>query len=86
VRALRAERVQLTIGLQNQHPLTAYWNDDKLILLKLGYFITGQMRRAGRTRLRQRLEITNDWIDDAGQPTERGRTQKKIEKMAARRC
>jgi hypothetical protein len=78
--------MQLILGLQNDHALPTYWNDDKLILLKLGCFITRQMRRPSRSGLRQRFEITNNWINDAGQPTEDGRTQEKIEKVAARRC
>jgi len=86
VGALCAERVQLIASLQNQHALPAHRNDDKLILLQFGRFIASQPRRSGRPGLRQRFEITNDWISDAGQPTNEARAQKKIEKMATRRC
>jgi hypothetical protein len=82
VRALCAERMQLIAGLQNQHALSAYRNDHKLVLLKLGYFIARQMRRPGRPGLWQRFEITNDWVRNADEPTEKARSQKKIEKMA----
>jgi hypothetical protein len=86
MRALRAERVQFIAGLQNQYALPAHRNDDKLVLLQFGRFITSQSRRSGRTGLWQRLEITNDWISNADQPREDACAQKKIEKMATRRC
>ena len=86
MRALRAERMQLIAGLQNQHALTAHRNNDKLVLLKFGGLIARQMRRSGRPCLRQRFKIANDWISDADQPAEKTRAQKKIEKMATRCC
>src|SRR6266516_2736918 len=86
MRALRAERMQLIARLQNQHALTAHRNDDTLVLLEFGSFIACQMRRPGRPGLRQRFEIPNDRISNAGQPSEGARAQKEIKKMAARRC
>jgi hypothetical protein len=85
VRALRAERVQLIGGLQNYYALPAHRNDNKLVLLQFGRFIASQTRRPRRSRLRQRLEVTNNWVGDTDQPAEQARAQKKIEKMAARR-
>ncbi len=84
MRALRAERMQLIAGLQNQHALPAHWSDDKLVLLEFGDFIARQTRRPRSPGLRQRLEIANNWISDADQPAEEARAQKKIEKMTAR--
>jgi hypothetical protein len=52
MRALRAERVQLIGRLQNDHALSAHWNDDKLVLLEFGRFIARQMRGPGRSCLR----------------------------------
>ena len=86
MRALRAERMQLIAGLQNQHALPAYRNDDKLVLLEFGRFIARQVRRSGRPRLRQRFKIADDWISDADQPAEKTRAQNKVEKMSARSC
>jgi hypothetical protein len=77
--------MQLILGLQNDHPLPANRNNDKLILLQFGRFIARQMRRSCRPGLRQRFKIANDWIGDTDQPAEQARAQKKIEKMAARR-
>ena len=79
VRALGAEGEQLIVRLQNDHALSAHRHDDKFVLLQLGGFIAGQMRWSGRTGLRQRLEITNDRIGDAGQPAEDARAQEKID-------
>ena len=85
MRALRAERVQLIARLQNQHPLAAHRYDNKLVLLEFGCFVARQMRRSRRPGLGQRFEITNDWVCDADQPTEKTRAQDQIEKMATRR-
>jgi len=74
--------MQLIAGLQNEHALPAHGDDDKLVLFQFGRFIARQMRRSCGPGLRQRFEITNDWISDTDQPTEKARTQKKIEKMA----
>jgi hypothetical protein len=73
VRALRAERVYLIGGLQNDHALTAYWDDDKLILFEFGCFIASQSCRSCGTCLRQRFQITYDRVNDADQPTEKAR-------------
>jgi hypothetical protein len=75
--------MQLIAGLQDQHALPAHRNDDKLVLLELGCFIARQMRWSGRAGLRERFEVTNNWIRNADQPTEKARAQNKIEKMTA---
>jgi hypothetical protein len=80
--ALRAERVQLIGRLQNYHALPAHRNDDKFILLELGRLIASQTSRSSRPGLRQRLEVTNDRVSNADQPTEEARAQKEIKKMA----
>ena len=86
MRAFRAECVQLILGLQNQHPLPTHRHDDKLVLLQFGRFVSSQPRRPRRAGLRQRFEITNDWISDAHQPAEEAHAQENVEKMAARSC
>jgi hypothetical protein len=86
VRALRAERVQLILRLQNDDALAAHRDDDKFVLLELGRLIARQARRPCGTRLRQRFEITNDRVSNTGQPAKQACAQKKIEKMAARRA
>ena len=86
VRALRAERMQLIARLQHQYPLPAYRNDDELILLKLGGFITRQMCWSSRPRLRKRFKVTDDRIRNAHEPAEKARAQKNVEKMAAGSC
>lgn len=86
VGALGAESVQLILRLQNDHPLAAHRDDDEFILLKFRCFISRQTRRSGRSGLRQRLQITNNWICNARDPTKQTRTQENIDKMAARRC
>ena len=78
--------MQLIASLKNQNALSAHRDDHKLILLEFGCFIARQSRRSRWTSLRQRFEITNDWISDADQPAEEARAQKEIEKMAARYC
>lgn len=78
--------MQLIARLQNQHALSAYRDDDKLVLLEFGRFIARQSRRPGRAGLRQRFQITNDWVSNADQPTEKARAQNQIEKMTTRCC
>ena len=82
--ALRAERMQLIASLKNQNALSAHRDDHKLILLEFGCFIARQSRRSRWTSLRQRFQITNNGIGNADQPTEKARTQNKIEKMPSR--
>ena len=57
--------MQLIARLQNQHALSAYRNDDKLFLFELGRFIAREMRRSGRSGLRQWFEVTNNWVRNA---------------------
>ena len=78
--------MQLITGLQNQHPLTAYRNDNELILLEFRSFIARQTRWAGRPRLRQWFQITNDWVSNTDQPAEEARAQKCVEEVTARCC
>lgn len=78
--------MQLITRLQNQYALSAHRDNHKLVLLKLGRFISREMCWAGRPGLRQRFKVTNDWVSNTDQPAEEARPQKKIEKMAARCC
>ena len=75
--------MQLIARLQNQHPLPAYRNDNELVLLEFGGFIARQMRWAGRPRLRQRFQVSNDWVSNTDQPAEKARAQYNVEEMAA---
>ena len=84
VGALRAKRMQLITRLEHEDTLTADRNDDELVLLELGCFITRQMRWTGRPRLRQRFKVTNNRIGNAYQPAKQTRAQKNVEEMAAR--
>ena len=84
VRALGTERMQLIAGLQHHHALPAYWNDHKLILLKLGSFVARQTRWSGRPCLRKRFKVTDDRIGNAHKPAEEARAQENVEEMAAR--
>ena len=65
--------MQLIARLQNQHALPAYWNDDKLVLLEFGGFITRKMRWTSRPGLRQRFKVTNDRISNTHEPAEEAR-------------
>lgn len=75
--------MQLIARLQNQHALPAHWDDDKLVLFEFGRFIARQMRRPRRAGLWQWFKITDDWVRNADQPTEKACAQNHIEKMTA---
>src|SRR3954466_11290420 len=71
VSALRAKSEELLIGrLQNNHALPAHRDNHEFVLLELGGFLERQVGRAGWSRLRQRLEITNDGVGEVPEPAE----------------
>ena len=83
--ALRAERANFGRTLDDDDALSSHRDDDELLLLQFGRFVSSEMGGTARTGLWQRLEIPDDGIDNACEPGKRACAQQDIKKMAPRR-
>src|SRR6185436_16787547 len=67
---------------QDQHPLAADRDDDRVILLELGQFDGRKPRWTDRSGARKRLEVSDDRIDNACQAAEGARAEKPVQKSS----